>query len=170
MNICVSLAKQAVETYIKKREIISPPDDFPSKFLKKKAGVFITIEKNGELRGCVGTYLPSKNNIAEEIISNAAGAANEDYRFSPIQKKEIPYLSYTVYILSKLKKVFSTKSLNPKKYGVIVKSGLKTGLLLPFLKGIDTAEKQISIACQKAAINLKKEQIEIWRFKTEKHK
>jgi len=136
------------------------------------------------LRGCIGTYLPTRENIAKEIVSNAIAAATEDYRFEPIQKKELPYLKYTVYILSKPELVKDIKELDPKKFGIIVKtipiasnrdvvfnghSPYKSGLLLPGLEGIDTIEKQIAIACRKGGINPTKERIIIYRFKVEKH-
>jgi AmmeMemoRadiSam system protein A len=177
MNPYVSLAKKAVENYIKEGRIISPPKDLPREFLEKKSAIFITIEKEGKLRGCIGTYLPTKSNMAEEIISNAITAATEDYRFTPIQKEDLPYLSYTISVLSRPEQIKDLKELDPQKYGVIVKTfsieephkTLKTGLLLPDLKVIDKTEKQIMIACQKAGINSKKEKIIIYRFTVEKH-
>jgi len=197
MNPYVSLAKLAVETYVSEDKIISSSNDLPAapsgeprlwreEFLKRKAGTFVTIEKAGSLRGCIGTYLPTKENIAQEIIQNAIAAATEDYRFGSIQKEELPYLSYTVYILSEPELVKDISGLNPKKYGIIVKTApiissqktdvifnghfsTKTGLLLPDLEGVDTVEKQISIACQKGGVDPQKERIIIYRFTTEKY-
>ena len=186
MNPLVSLAKLAVESFIKERKIIEVPSDFPEEFLKKRAGTFVTIEKDGKLRGCIGTYLPTRVNIAEEIIRNAIAASTEDYRFEPIEKEELPYLSYTVYILSYPEPVKDIKELDPKKFGIIVKTTpfvypdqedvvfnghlvAKTGLLLPDLEGIDTIEKQIAIACQKGEIDPTKEKIFIYKFTVEKH-
>jgi len=185
MNPYTSLAKSAVETYINKGKIIDTPQDLPEDFLKKRAGVFVTLEKKGKLRGCIGTYLPTKINIAEEIIYNAIAAATEDHRFPPVQKEELPFLSYTVYVLSEPKLVKDIKELDPKRYGIIVKTSpfvypnqkiafdnfppFKSGLLLPDLPGIDTPEQQISIACQKGGINPTKEKIFIYKFKTEKY-
>jgi uncharacterized protein (TIGR00296 family) len=100
MHPLVLLAKRSVETFIKEGKIIESPEDLPKEFLERKAGVFVTIEKNGELRGCIGTYLPIRENITKEVIHNAIAAATEDWRFGPVQKEELPYLSYTVYILS----------------------------------------------------------------------
>lgn len=180
MHELVKLAKEAVENYIKERRIISVPEDFPKEFLIRKAGVFVTIEKNGNLRGCIGTYLPTRKNIVEEVIYNAIAAATEDYRFGPVEKEEIPSLSYTVYILSEPNLVTDIKELDPKKYGIIIKTVpisdfnghfiAKTGLLLPDLEGVDTIEKQISIACQKAEIDPFKEKILIYKFTVEKYK
>jgi len=171
MTPLTRLAKQAVETYITTGKIIEPPKNLPSTFLKERAGVFVTIEKDQELRGCIGTYLPVRNNIAEETIYNAIAAATEDYRFMPIQKSELPNLTYTVSILGQPEQILDISDLNPKKYGVIVSTPdrLKTGLLLPDLAGVDTVEKQIIIACQKAGINLSQEKIVLYRFTTEKY-
>ena len=201
MNNLVLLAKQAVEKYIEAENIIEPPEDFPKKFLERKAGTFVSIfrstrgtnaeQKRGtdaekELRGCIGTYLPTKKNIIEEIIHNAIAVATEDYRFGPIQKEELPYLSYEVSILSEPELITDIKELDPKKYGIIVKSQgfasgsdvifntapksyQKTGLLLPDLEGVDTIEKQISIACHKGGINPTKEKILIYKFTVEKY-
>jgi AmmeMemoRadiSam system protein A len=185
MHPLVLLAKQSVETFIKERKIIEPPEDLPEEFLKKRAGTFVTIEKNGELRGCIGTYLPIRENIAKEVIHNAIAAATEDWRFGPIQKEELPYLSYTVYILDEPELVKDISELDPKKYGIIVKSVPispfgdvifdghfvpKTGVLLPDLEGVDTVEKQIFIACQKAGIDPQRERFLIYRFTAEKLK
>jgi uncharacterized protein (TIGR00296 family) len=180
------LAKLSVETYVKEKKIIEPPVDLPKEILTRRAGTFVTIEKDGNLRGCIGTYLPLRQNIAEEIIHNAIAAATEDYRFGPIKEEGFPYLSYTVYILGKPEPVKDISELNPKKFGIIVKTapfafsnkkdvvfdGIvphKTGLLLPDLEGVDTVEQQISIACQKGGINHQKEKILIYKFTVEKY-
>lgn len=137
MNHYITLAKRAMESYIKEKRIIEPPRDLPSEFFNKKSGTFVTIKKEGKLRGCIGTCLPTKENIADEIIHNAIAAATEDYRFGPIQEEELSSLSYTVYILNKPElvlikeltdppKFFFEKlrraRLNPKKYGIIIKT------------------------------------------------
>jgi hypothetical protein len=185
MHPLVLLAKKAVETFITEGKIISPSKDLPKELLKKQSGTFVTIEKEGKLRGCIGTFLPTQENIAKEVIRNAIAAATEDYRFGPVQPEELSYLSYTVYTLSQPELVKDIKTLNPKKYGIIVTTFPispsrdvvfnghvipKRGLLLPDLESIDTVEKQISIACQKAGINPREEKILIYKFTVEKFK
>jgi len=166
--------------------MMSPPKDLAEEFLTKKSGVFVTIEREGHLRGCIGTYLPTRVNIAEEVIYNAIAAAREDYRFGPIQEEELSYLSYTVYLLNKPELVKNVFELDPKEYGIIVRSipivetrdevtfdgaiPYKCGLLLPDLEEIKTAEQQISIACQKAMIDPKKEKFLIYQFTAEKYR
>jgi AmmeMemoRadiSam system protein A len=169
MNPLILLAKSAVENYIEEKIVISLPKDFPKEFLNKKAGVFVTIEKEGRLRGCIGTYLPTRDNIGEETVHNAISAAVEDYRFGPIKKTELPHLSYTVYILNAPEKISDISELDAKKFGIIVKSGNKSGLLLPDLEGVNTPAEQIAICCQKGGIYLKEGNIEIYKFTVEKY-
>ena len=182
----VDLAKMAVESYVNRGEIISPPSELPEEFLIKRSGTFVTIERGGQLRGCIGTYLPVQENIAREVINNAVASATEDYRFGPIEKEDLPHLSYTVYILNKPELVKDTKELNPKKYGIIIKTApiaraaetdvvfdghlpFKSGLLLPDLEGVDSVEQQIFIACRKGGIDPEREKIIIYKFTVEKY-
>jgi len=183
MDPYVRLAILAVETYIKTGEIINPPDDLPQEMIKQKAGVFVSIKKidarkredkidrqEDELRGCIGTFLPTKTNIAREIISNAVSAATCDPRFYPIQKEELKNLKISVDVLSEPEAIRNTKKLDPKKYGVIVRTqDGRSGLLLPNLEGVETVEHQISIACQKAGINLEHDKIFLFRFSVKRY-
>ena len=178
MHPLVELAGSAVKNYVSNGTEIAVPFDFPQEFIDKKAGVFVTIEKDKKLRGCIGTYLPCYKNIAEETIRNAVIAATEDDRFGPIAKEELPRLNFTVYILSEPELAPDVKELDPKKYGIILKSfdEKKVGLLLPDLKGVDTVFDQICIAADKAGIKRSKEPktifdelITIYKFTAEKY-
>lgn len=171
MNDYVNLAKLAVEEFVKNGKVIEPPKNISKDLLTKKAGVFVSIYKHGNLRGCIGTYLPTKDNVAKEIISSAI-SATQDPRFPPVSKEELPDLSYEVYILGTLKPIKSIDELDPQKYGILVRSldyPFKSGLLLPALKDIDTREKQIFIACRKAGIDPSREKIAIYKFEAEKY-
>ena len=166
------LAKKEVESYVEKGKIISIPNDFPKEFLNKKAGVFVTINKNGNLRACIGTFLPTEKNIAKETIANANAAATKDWRFGPIKKEEFPFLKYEVSVLSTPIKIKDFSELDQKKYGVIVQSAefpFKKGLLLPDIEGINSPKEQILIAAQKGEIDLEKEKIILYKFTVEKY-
>jgi AmmeMemoRadiSam system protein A len=169
MNPLSNLAKAAVENYIEDKKIISVPANFPKEFLERQAGVFVTIEKGGNLRGCIGTYLPARENVGEEIIHNAISAATEDWRFGKVSKTELPHLSYMVYILGKPERVSDISELDPKKYGVILRAQDRCGLLLPDLEGVDTVAEQLKICCQKGNIILKEDNPTIYRFTVEKY-
>jgi AmmeMemoRadiSam system protein A len=170
MNSYTNLARQAVESYVKKKKIITLPKNLPKEFLINRAGVFVTIMNQSNLRGCIGTYLPVKENIAQEIIQNAIAAASSDFRFNPITEHELPNLSYHIYILEKPTPIHDIKELDPKKYGVLIKSeNGKSGLLLPDLDEIDTIEKQLNAVCHKCGVILGHEKIVICKFKARKY-
>ncbi len=168
MHPLVKLAKDTIEQYIRNRKIIGPPDD-PVPEMNAKAGVFVSIKKKGELRGCIGTFQSTTENVATEIIQNAISSATQDPRFPPVSKSELGDLEYSVDVLTEPEKVKSKKDLDPKKYGVIVKSGDRKGLLLPDLEGVDTVDEQVSIASMKAGIYLG-EDIEFYRFEVKRYK
>jgi len=123
--------------------------------LTRRAGVFVSLHlKNGSLRGCIGTFVPTKKNIALEIIANAVSSATQDPRFPPVTEEELEKLIYSVDILSASKTISKDKLSDPKKYGLIVSSqDGRRGLLLPNLPGINTIEEQIKICRMKAGIN-----------------
>ena len=164
----VRLARETIENYIKNGKMISPPNDLPDDMIKQKAGVFVSIKKIGNLRGCIGTFMPTQENIAQEIIKNAISAAVDDPRFPPITVSELNDLTISVDVLSAPEEISDISELNPEKYGVIVSSGYKKGLLLPDLEGVDTAEEQIDIAKRKAGIH-PGEKIKLYRFEVKRY-
>ena len=167
MHPLAGLAKKAVEEFVTDRKIIPCPEEMTPE-MKEKAGVFICLKKHGQLRGCIGTFMPCRKNVAEEIIRNAICAATEDPRFSLVTKEELPHLTYTVDVLSPPEKISDVSELDPRRYGVIVVSGGSKGLLLPDLEGVDTAEEQIRIAKMKAGIGLDR-QVDIYRFEVRRY-
>ncbi len=164
-----ALAKKAIEAYCTERSIISPPDPLPAD-MQRRAGVFVSLKKFGELRGCIGTFSPTAENLAAEIIRNALAAANEDPRFNPVGSEELNQIDYSVDVLSDPVKIQSLDELDPKKYGVIVVKGSRRGLLLPDLEGVDTVEYQLSITKRKAGIDPSDPDVEIYKFTVDRYK
>lgn len=162
------LVKKTVEEYVINHKVIPLPEHLTAA-MREKAGVFVCIKKQGQLRGCIGTFAPSTENIAAETIRNAVAAATQDPRFPPVQEEELHELEYSVDVLSAPEKVGDITLLDPKKYGVIVISGQKKGLLLPDLEGVDTVDEQLRIARLKAGI-MPGEPIEILRFQVHRFK
>ncbi len=167
MHPLIEFAKRSVEGYIREGVVIKPDEPLPPE-LSGKAGVFVCLKKGGQLRGCIGTYLPSCDSIAAETIMNAISAATKDPRFNPVREEELEELAYSVDVLSCPEKVNSVSELDPRKYGVIVVSGFRRGLLLPDLEGVDTAEEQLRITKMKAGI-LPSEEVEIYRFEVKRY-
>ncbi len=137
--------------------------------MRVRAGVFVSIHKHGELRGCIGTFEPTKDNVAEEIIGNAISSATRDPRFPPMAASELSDLEYSVDVLTPPEPIENKDQLDPKKYGVIVEAGFTRGLLLPDLEGVDAVDHQIDICRQKAGI-APGEPVKLYRFEVKRYK
>ncbi len=164
----VQLARQTIEEYVrtgKKRKI---PEGLPGEMYESRAGVFVSIKKEGQLRGCIGTIQAVRGNVAEEIVENAVSASSSDPRFSPVGPEELEKLTISVDVLGETQKIDSPDQLDVKRYGVVVTRGYRRGLLLPNLDGIDTVEDQIRIAKQKAGIG-EQEEAQLERFEVIRH-
>lgn len=168
MSAPVELAWETIKTYIRTGKVISPPEDLPDE-LKGRRGVFVSLKKHGELRGCIGTFEPTQETIAHEIIQNAISSSTRDPRFPPLREEELQEITISVDILSPPEPVSSPCELDPKRYGVIVESGWRRGLLLPDLEGVDTVEEQLAIAKRKAGI-LEGEDVKLYRFEVKRFK
>jgi len=162
------LARRSLEHRVRSGANLPLPDGLPDELLMKKAGVFVSLHKNGRLRGCVGTIGPTTSCVAREIIQNAVSAGLSDTRFELVTEAELPYLTYKVDVLSEPEPISGPEELDVRRYGVIVSSGFKRGLLLPNLDGIDTVEEQISIARRKAGLS-EKEKVKLERFEVVRH-
>ncbi|ADL11749.1 AmmeMemoRadiSam system protein A [Acetohalobium arabaticum] len=165
----VKLARKTIEEYALNREVIDSPQELPPE-MEAKRGVFVSIKKHGQLRGCIGTTAPTEDNVAEEIIRNALHAGFKDPRFEEIDINELEDLTYSVDVLEEPKPVDTLDELDPQEYGVIVQKGQQTGLLLPNLEGVETVEKQLEIAKRKAGLSPTEEDVELKRFKVTRYK
>jgi AmmeMemoRadiSam system protein A len=162
-SFAVSLARATVEHYARSGETEPVPAQIPEEF-RKPSGTFVSIHKEGMLRGCIGTTEPTKKTAAAEIIANAISAATRDPRFSPVKEDELDLLDYSVDILSEAEPAKGESELDPERYGVIVEKGGRRGLLLPDLPGVDTVEEQVRIAKSKAGISPHETGVKLYRF------
>ena len=165
----VQLARKSVEYYILHHRKMEMPEDLPEELLTKRAGAFVSIHEHGKLRGCIGTIAPVRDCVAREIIDNAVSASTRDPRFDPIRAHELKWLEISVDVLGEAEPIKSPAELDVKRYGVIVTKGMKRGLLLPDLDGVDTVEEQISIAKSKAGIADWDTNVELQRFEVVRH-
>ncbi|MCR4399999.1 MAG: AmmeMemoRadiSam system protein A [Syntrophomonadaceae bacterium] len=148
----VRWARESLEAYVRSGRRLAPPEPMPEE-LREPAAAFVSIKKHGRLRGCIGTIQPVRENLALEIRENAISAGTADYRFDPVSEAELEDLTYSVDILGRPEPVESLDQLDPRRYGIIVRSGRRTGVLLPDLEGVDTVEDQVAIALEKAGIS-----------------
>ncbi len=125
--------------------------EFTEELTEKKA-CFVTLHMGKDLRGCIGTMIPYRENLLEEIRGNAISSAFEDPRFPSLKKDELEKIEISVDVLSPLEEVKDIGELDPKKYGILVSDGWNQGVLLPDLDGVNSVEDQINIAMNKARI------------------
>jgi len=167
-DIYVRLARLSLETYVQSHSYAKLPEGLPNELLQTRAGAFVSLKKDGRLRGCIGTILPTQSSLAAEILHNAISAGTQDPRFSPVTADELPSLVYDVDVLTTPEPITDKKQLDVKRYGVIVASGDRRGLLLPDLAGVDTIDQQIDIARRKGNIG-PKEKVALYRFEVVRH-
>jgi AmmeMemoRadiSam system protein A len=166
-SLLVQLAKDAIAAYVSDRKTISPPAE-PTPEMVPRAGVFVSLHQNEELRGCIGTIEPHQANVAEEIIANAIAAATRDPRFDPVTPAELNSLEVSVDVLSAPEPVVNSSKLNPKKYGLIVECGYRRGLLLPDLPGVTSVQEQIDICRTKGGIR-PGEKVKLYKFEVKRY-
>lgn len=164
----VALARETVEAYVREGRTPEIPRDMPEEWLRRRAGVFVSLHEHGELRGCIGTIEPQRRSVADEVVANAVSAATSDPRFPAVAATELDSLEYSVDVLGEPEPVDDLVELDPKRYGVIATHGWRRGLLLPDLEGVDTVMDQIAIAKHKAGI-APGEDAKLERFEVVRH-
>ncbi|MCD6248643.1 MAG: TIGR00296 family protein [Hadesarchaea archaeon] len=156
-ELLVRLARKAIETYLQSGKKIEAPE-VPQK-LKEKRGVFVTLTKNGDLRGCIGHPLPTMP-LVDAVIDAAISSATRDPRFPNVVEEELSKLKIEVSVLTLPEKIeVETPRDYPKhveigKHGLIIELGINKGLLLPQVpvEWNWDAEEFLSHACMKAGL------------------
>ena len=165
----VRLARASVSSWVTEGKKAELTEDLPEEMLQNRAGVFVSLHKDGRLRGCIGTIQAVRKNIAEEIVENAISAATRDPRFAPVRPDELETLEISVDVLGEPEKIRSKDELDVKRYGVIVTKGFRRGLLLPNLDGVESVDEQLSIALRKAGLSEREKNFEMERFEVIRH-
>ena len=164
----VRLARETVEAFVRTGDVLPLPAELPEEMRSVRAGVFVSLKIGGKLRGCIGTISAATENIAQEIVKNAIAACSEEPRFEPVRAEELERITYSVDVLGPTERIESMDQLDAKRYGVIVVSGYRKGLLLPNLEGVDTVDEQVKIAKRKAGIP-ESERCRMERFEVVRH-
>ena len=151
-------ARDAIETYVKENRKIDVPSDCPD-YLKENLGVFVTLNKNHDLRGCIG-YPEPVYPLIDAIIDAAISAAIRDPRFPEVGESELDELDYEVTVLTKPQRIIVDKPLDYLdniiigEDGLIVERGFYRGLLLPQVAPENNMDEEefISHTCMKAGL------------------
>ncbi len=124
----LSVARQSIKTYLEE----NTPDDFeitlPS--LLEKRGAFVTLKRDHELRGCIGTFITERP-LYETVIDMAIGAATKDPRFQPLDLDELDNVSIDISVLSELNLIVDVSKIEIGKHGIFIIKGPYKGVLLP---------------------------------------
>ncbi len=107
----------------------SLPKNLPAKFLEPR-GAFVTLKRNGHLRGCIGRIV-SNDPLAATIAEMAQAAAFEDPRFPPLDPSEFPSVALEISVLTPPAPIASIRNITVGVHGLIMRNGLHSGLLLP---------------------------------------
>jgi AmmeMemoRadiSam system protein A len=147
----LKLARTTIEKYLEDGSKEYPQTE-NSKF-REKRGVFVTLHKKGDLRGCIGYPLPTKP-LIEAVVDNAISSATEDFRFHPVAPDELKDIDIEISILTVPQKVGSYKDVVVGRDGIIISKGFMRGLLLPQVPVEQgwNLEEYISYGCRKAGL------------------
>jgi len=169
----LDLARRTIESEVRGGKVVV--GRVPVEFKKKKA-CFVTLTKNGELRGCIG-HLVSVQELYRDVIENAKGAAMADYRFEPVNSAELPKIEIEISILDQPKKYKYSipeklvKFLAKNKPGVILRKGINQATYLPQVwEELKKPEDFLGYLCQKAGLPFDewKKMSEVEVYKVEK--
>ncbi|MHB1318467.1 MAG: AmmeMemoRadiSam system protein A [Anaerolineae bacterium] len=163
----VQLARSTIEAYVREHRVIEPTHDL-GELGTRRAGAFVSLHRHNQLRGCIGTIESVHGDLEHEVIQNAISAATRDPRFPPLRVNELADLEISVDVLGEPEPIEGLGDLDPKVYGVIVEKGMRRGLLLPDLEGVDTPRQQVDIALSKAGIE-PRETYRMYRFRVDRY-
>jgi len=146
----LGLARKTIEAASQGHPLPSVPD---GEIFREKGGVFVTLKKNGMLRGCIG-HFRGIGSIGETVIGMASSAAVNDPRFRAVQCDEVDDVSISISLLSPMT-VTSAKDVEPGRHGVYVRSGRYSGTLLPQVASEEGWDREtlLSHTCMKAGLH-----------------
>ncbi len=128
-NTLLEIARETVETFVKEKRIKDFKID--DERLNRKEGAFVTLHRQGELRGCIGQVLPPDTPLWQNVRDMAIAAAVEDFRFLPVIENELPSLNYEISVLSRPETIDNWQKVELGKHGAIISKGANKGVFLP---------------------------------------
>jgi len=145
------IAKTVIENKVKGKPV--PEFRIESSILKENRGAFVTLQKRGQLRGCIG-YIEGHGPLHNTIKEMAEAAAFRDPRFSPVKEKELPELDIEISVLTPLQRIKDVNEIQVGTHGIYIKKGWSSGLLLPQVATEYGWDRQTFLdhTCQKAGL------------------
>ncbi|MDX1779613.1 MAG: AmmeMemoRadiSam system protein A [Thermodesulfobacteriota bacterium] len=127
-KILHTIARNAIESHTLSKPY--PEMDISSQTLQEKRGAFVTLHKQGNLRGCIG-YIRGQKPLHQTIREMAIAAAFQDSRFKPVTQNELDDLDIEISVLTPLQKVSDVEEITVGKHGIYIIKDYHSGLLLP---------------------------------------
>jgi AmmeMemoRadiSam system protein B/AmmeMemoRadiSam system protein A len=124
------IARETINAYVKTGKVPDIKEAGLSSALLTPAGAFVTLHKQGKLRGCIGRFnpdIPLYKVVQEMAISSAV----KDYRFSPVKPDEIDDIKIEISILTPLKRIYSSDEIKLGQHGIYITKGSRSGTFLP---------------------------------------
>lgn len=125
----LKIARLSVEAYVSGGK--APDFKITNEALNKKQGAFVTLTKNGRLRGCIGQIVPSNQPLWQVVKDMAIAAASQDERFEPVSRDELEELKYEISVLSAPETIDDWHKIKLGEHGVIIRRGNNCGVFLP---------------------------------------
>jgi AmmeMemoRadiSam system protein A len=129
-KILIDIARDTLDAFILETKIPSFDDKSYPEALLRKAGVFVTLYKNGDLRGCVGR-LHSDDALFIMVRKMTISAASRDHRFKAVTKKELDQITLEISVLSEPVKINDISEIEIPRHGIYIKKGMNSGTFLP---------------------------------------
>ena len=169
----LEVARKTLESSVKegKRPDLNSGEYTLSQTLKNKRGVFVTLNKNGNLRGCIGHIQP-REQLFDAVIDNTINSSMNDGRFNPVSEDELPDIEIDISVLSPIKKISGAEKFITGKHGIIICLGGMRAVFLPQVateQGWDR-EETLAQLCNKAGLPSyawKDEEMEFFVFTAE---
>jgi len=126
----LTIARRTLTSYIRDREIPLLNEKDYSPVLRKPAGAFVTLNMNGELRGCIGRFEPDEA-LYKVVQDMTISSATRDYRFTPVTQSELNNIEIEISVLSPMTRIYDISQFEMGKHGIYIKKGLRSGTFLP---------------------------------------
>lgn len=126
--ILLEAARKAIVDFVKQGSFEPVPRE--EKSLNRRNGCFVTIKKNGQLRGCIGNF-QSERPLFKEVAEMAVASASKDPRFYPMKAEDLADFSLEISVLSPLEKIDGIEEIEVGKHGIYLEKGYYRGVLLP---------------------------------------
>jgi len=128
-KILLDAARNSIRSLFINAEIPKPDFiQYPS--LNLIAGAFVTLNENGQLRGCIGRFNPDEP-LYKVVQDMAISSSTKDYRFTPVTPPELDKIEVEISVLTPMKKIKSIEEIELGKHGVYIRKGFQSGTFLP---------------------------------------